>query len=220
MLTRWLYLSHQRHKKLVGVIFPHTNPPAQCIRPAYKVASPLNAKTASTSNIVGLHHGCRGLLEYKEGGMFPPTKERKSCAGQINSWLTKYVSEEKLVKIPSKREQLKWFVHPGFTSLCVGKAAMQECHIAAVLVVCVMEERLVVEAGWTHHLKKPKIVLESHPGQTAVQFPSRDYLLGENILQDLSHARGSSLQPPGKPSLVPHRPDPAGKRTVLQQLSD
>ena len=34
MVTRWPYLSHQRRKKLVGVTFQHTNPPAQRMRSA------------------------------------------------------------------------------------------------------------------------------------------------------------------------------------------
>lgn len=84
-----------------------------------------------------------------------------------------------------------------------------------------MEGRLVVDAGWTCPKKSLRLFLESHPGQTLVETISGGQVLAkENILITCPIARGSSLQPPVTPSLVLHWPDPAGKHTALQQLSD
>jgi len=47
---------------------------------------------------------------------------------------------------------------------------MQECHLAAVLVMYLMEEKMWEEAGWTRHLKKPKVV----PGELSWTNPSPD----------------------------------------------
>lgn len=206
MVTRWLYLSHQRPKKLVGVTFPHTNAPVWYVKSAKARApgTPSHAHghpslalitfeqswvNSTVSVFTGLP-GCitlkcqdsshqqrcmdaEGYWSTKTGGCPPVIPLRRICTppiyvgrkelcrareSQFNIWLTKCVSEGKLVKLPSKREQPKRYVHPGITNSHVGRAASQERHTAAVLVMGTMEEKLLEAAAWTHHLKRPKIV--------------------------------------------------------------
>lgn len=78
------------------------------------------------------------------------------------------------MKFPDKREKPKWSDHPG---------------VPAVLVMCLTEERMVVGAGWTYPLKKPKAT----PGEGFLAKPSP--ISQQNQLRSSGACWGTSPDP-------------------------